>query len=259
MSHSFDAVNEKIAEAEFFLEKMVEAGSDWFSFRNYLSAFLSAARTSTLALQHFKDLPSFDDWYVVHREALKSDPLAKFMLDTRNDHVHGGPSPIAGASFYQGGATYQFRKQRDSVPNGDIVSVCRKHFIDLLSIVYDCYIVLGVHIDPQQYYTKEHFETMGRTIDQAELEIWGWVMESYIEEGFDEDDRWLELRTRVGECSINHLFNGYLGKVTPQPIMPDQFSDFEYTYEERGWVHIPAGFESREEFILYFSKQQDNP
>lgn len=254
MLYSFDAVDEKIAETEFFLAKMVEAGSDWFSFRNYLSAFLSAARTSTLALQRFKHIPGFDDWYANHREALKSDPLAKFLLETRNDYVHGGPNPIAGFSLHQDKATYHFQQQGKPVPEGGIVALCRRYFMNLLSIVYDCYVVLGIHIDPQQYYTKEHFEIMGKTIEQAETEVWGWVMESYVEEGLGVDDRWHELRSRVGECSINHLFNGYLGKITPQPVLPDWLSEIEYTPEERGWVHVPAGFQSIEEFVSSISE-----
>ena len=56
-------------------------------------------------------------------------------------------------------------------------------------------------------------------------------------------------RSRVGECKINHLFNGYLDKVTPQPILPDRIADFEYTEEERGWVYIPPGFKTIEEYI----------
>ena len=256
MSHTFDAVDEKIAETEFFLTKMIEAGGDWFSFRNYLSAFLSAARASTLALQRFRHVAGFDSWYKDHREALKSDPLAKFILETRNSHIHGGPSPIAGEKFYQGEAEYRFHEQDEYVPEGDIVSLCRKHFINLLSIIYDCYVVLGVHIDPQQFYTKEHFHLIGKTIEQAEVEIWGWVMESYIEEGLDDDDRWHELRGRIGECGINHLFNGYLGKVTPQPPIPDRIQDFDYTKEERGWLYIPAGFDSIEEFLSSISGQK---
>ncbi len=75
-------------------------------------------------------------------------------------------------------------------------------------------------------------------------------MESYIEEGFDVDERWLELRSYVGECTINHLFNGYLGKVTPQPKLPEHLLELEGSIEERGWVHIPAGFKSVEEYKL---------
>ena len=241
-------MDKKVAETEFFLGKMVEAGHEWFEFQCYLSAFLSAARTITLALQRFRHIPLFDDWYERYQDKLKGDPLAKFILETRNDHVHGGPSPVVGGMYYQGMATYQFC-ERNGFASDDIVSSCREHFITLLRIVYDCYVVLGVHIDPQQYYTREHFASMGKNIGQAEVEIWGWVMTSYIEDGFDEDDRWHELRGRVGQCQINHLFNGYLGVVTPQPPIPDHIRDFDFTDEDRGWVYIPPGFATIEDYI----------
>ncbi|MBL7971494.1 MAG: hypothetical protein JNL03_08235 [Prolixibacteraceae bacterium] len=74
----------------------------------------------------------------------------------------------------------------------------------------------------------------------------------------DEDDRWHELRGNVGECEINHLFKGYLNKITPQPIIPDRIQDFDFTDEERGWDYIPPGFETIEEyqssFLLNFLK-----
>lgn len=253
MSYSFDIVDQKVHETEFFLRKMIEAGSNWFEFSCYLTAYLSASRSITLALQRFKSIPGFEEWYESHQSALKSDPLAKFILEVRNDNVHGGPNPLVGGSFYGGISQYRFKEQ-DKLEHNDIVSCCRAHFIKLLEIVYDCYVVLGVHIDPQQYYTREHFASMGLTIDDAELEIWGWIMTSYIEEGFDEDDRWHELRGRVGECQINHLFNGYLNKVTPQPIIPDRIADFNFTDEERGWAYIPPGFTTIEEYLKSLDK-----
>jgi hypothetical protein len=124
--------------------------------------------------------------------------------------------------------------------------------VKLLEIVYDCYIELGKQIDPQQYFTKENFTTLGLDIDDAEIRIWGWVMTSYIEDGMDEDDRWHELRGKVGECGINHLFKGYLNKVTPQPILPDRISDFDYTDEDQGWDYVPPGFETIEEYQNIF-------
>lgn len=120
----------------------------------------------------------------------------------------------------------------------------------LLEIVHDCYVHLGIQIDPQQYYSKENYSG---TIDDAELEVCRWVCESLIEEGFDEDARWNELRGRVAECKINHLFFGYLGKSTPEPIMPEHYDDFAYTPEERGWLYPPAGFNSPDEFQAYIA------
>lgn len=244
----FDVVEEKVAETEFFLRKMAESNTDWFEFRCYHSAFLSAARTVTLALQRFKDLPGFDTWYGPHRQRLKGEPVAKLLLEARNSHVHGGPHPVRGSRIEAGRATYRF--DRNIVPDSaaharDVLSACFEHFALLLEVVHDFYLSpLGPEVDAQQYYTREHFEKLGKGIDDAEIEVWGWVMESYIEEGLDEDDRWHELRGQVGECSINHLFYSYLGRPTPQPFLPDHLQDFEYGPEDRGWVHVPAGYQS---------------
>lgn len=251
MNHNFDIVEQKISETEFFLRKMVEAGADYFAFQCFLSAYLAAARTSTLALQQFKHLDGFHDWYVKHQQRLKSNQLAKFFLDLRNEHLHGGPYPVAGGMFSNGKATYHFPKSGKSsdFQPADIVAACRNYFIGILEVIYDCYLVLGTQIDPQQHYTKEHFATQGRTIDDAEIEVCGWICTSFIEEGLEVDDRWRELRGQVGECTINHLFNSYLGRVTPQPNEPEHYRDFDFTPEERGWIHVPAGYSSIEEYL----------
>lgn len=256
MSYSFDIVDQKVNETEFFLKKMIEAESDWFEFSCYITAFLSASRSITLALQRFKFIPGFEEWYNPHQSILKADPLAKFFLDIRNDNVHGGPNPVAGGLFYHDKYEYRFKEQ-DKLEFNDIVSSCRAHFIKLLKIVYDFYVVLGVHIDPQQYYTREHFASMDLTIDNAEIEIWGWVMTSYIEENLDEDDRWHDLRGRVSESKINHLFNGYLNKVTPQPILPERIQDFDSTYEERGWTYIPPGYQNIKDYLESLKKMEE--
>lgn len=256
MSASFDVVDEKIAETEFFLGRMVEAGSDGFAFRCYLSAFLSAARSTTWALEKFAQLPGFETWYASHRERVGADPLAPFMIAVRNEHVHEGLSPLSGGSMYQGRISYHFRdvKRTKAMPS-DVVAACRAHFIAQLEIVYDCYIALGPHIDPQQYYTKEHFASLGKGIDHAECEVNGWIMESLVEAGWDEDERWHELRGRVGACQINHLFHGYLGKVSPQPLVPEHIADTDFTHEDRGWLYTPPGFSSISEYIASLGRQ----
>lgn len=250
MEHTFDTVDHKTAEAELFLAAMAKAGTDIFAFQCYLSAYLSASRTTTLALQQFKDIPNFESWYLSHRERLQSDPVAKYLLDLRNDHVHGGPYPIRGGTFHGDKAEYFFddRLGIPALEHQDIVSVCRQHFVTLLEIVLDCYVVLGSEIDPQQYFTKEHFTAMGRGVLQAECEVWGFERSSLSEEGYDEDARWHELRGHVSGCKINHLFYGYLGKTTPQPAEPEEYADFAFTPEDNGWLHVPAGFGALEDY-----------
>ena len=187
--------------------------------------------------------------------------------------MHGNDHPIAGGSFCNGKALYRFEdengrellyeeiagyagekyepklKSNYYVPDEDVLTACSKYFVMLLEIVYDCYVVLGSHVDPQQYYTKEHFASIGKDIEQAECEIYGWTCTSLIHEGYTEDNRWHHLRGKVGECKINHLFHAYLGKTTPKPVMPEHYRDSEYTPEEKGWVHIPAGYNSIEEYV----------
>lgn len=89
---------------------------------------------------------------------------------------------------------------------------------------------------------------MGRSIDDAEVEVWGWVMKEYLEDGWADDDRWDELRGHVDECQINHLFHAYLGKVTPKPRLPDYLEEIEPSPEDRGWIHVPAGYSSGAEY-----------
>lgn len=91
-------------------------------------------------------------------------------------------------------------------------------------------------------------DTLGRSIDDAECEVWGWVCTLLIEEDLSEDDRWHELRGHVDECHINHLFYSYLGMPMLQPALPDYLEEIEHTPEERGWIHVPAAYESIEAF-----------
>lgn len=250
MNHHFNTVDEKVAEAELFLQHMAEPKFAPALFNSYLSAFLSACRTITLALQQFKHIPRFMEWYEPHRNRLRTDPLARFFLEARNAHLHGGPSVAPRAMIQGGNVSYFFgRTESGDEPQEDALTVCRNYFLILLEIVYDCYVKLGVHIDPQQYFTKEHFAAQGRDIDHAEAESYGWIMESLIEEGWDEDGRWHELRAHVEASKINHLFYSYLGKPTPQPIEPEHFEDFAFTPEDKGWLHVPAGFQSIEEYM----------
>jgi hypothetical protein len=93
--NTWDTVDGKLAEAEFFLRQMASVAVGTFEFGCYLSAYLSSARTATFAFQRFTHIPGFAAWYEPHQARLKTNSLARFMLAVRNDHLHGGPYPIA--------------------------------------------------------------------------------------------------------------------------------------------------------------------
>lgn len=48
---TFDHVDDKLIEADFFINKMSEEEIGWFEMRCYFSAFVSSARSVTFALQ----------------------------------------------------------------------------------------------------------------------------------------------------------------------------------------------------------------
>jgi len=272
MSNTFDTVDNKVAETEFFWRKMRGVGWDMFAFRCYFSAFLASSRTVTLALQQFKHIPGFTDWYDPHRVRLARDPLARFFLEQRNLHIHGGKHPVSGGSMTANSVKYHFtdletleenraaicrlagveyvpeKVSPNVVPKTDVLSASRQYFTLLLEIVHDCYVVLGPHIDPQQHYTEEHFASMERDINCAEVELWGVVRSSLIDEGFTDEDRWVHVREHVAASNINHLFYMYLGKTTPSPSLPEGYSDFEEEEEIEGWNLVPAGYETIEEW-----------
>lgn len=81
------------------------------------------------------------------------------------------------------------------------------------------------------------------------------MCESLIDEGLTEDDRWHELRGHVKECKVNNLFYSYLGKVTPQPKEPEHYEDFAFTPDDKGWVKVPAGFKSREDYWKQYTER----
>lgn len=259
MSLAFDTIDEKIAETEFFLQRMCEAGIG-LEFKFYLSAFLSAARTTTLVLQRFDGaVPGFAAWYAPHQQRLAENSVARAFLQMRNEHIHGGPYPVRGAMTDGKRLEHYFltKSLKGSPELPHIVEACTEYFVQLLEVVYDCYVQLGKFFDPQQYYTKENHPS--GDIDVAECEVYGWICTSRIEEGYTEDDRWHELRGSVAECTINHLFRAYLDQVTPQPREPDHYADFAFSEEDKGWNHVPAGYNSVEDYRRTFRRFHSKP
>ena len=101
---SYDWVREKLAEAEFFAEKIAEARGDVFRVRCYFSAFVSAARSVTFALQFVAkgNVDGFEEWYEGRRIKLESDPLARFFVERRNEVQKRGSARIGKHSMTPG-------------------------------------------------------------------------------------------------------------------------------------------------------------
>lgn len=221
MRRSFSLVDHKVAEAAFFLGKIPDCGYDFFGVQCYVSAFASSTRSITFALQSvLSGLDVFAEWYEMRRQELRGDPLARFFHEFRRVNQHIGENLVNNISGGPGEPTrYWFTPTDDvpHVPNDDVHTSCKKYMVTITSLVYDCYIEFGPHIDGHQRYTEDYFWSIGKTITDAEEEIGfprGWTD---IGDSHAEAYRWQAIRDNVIGCEINHIFDEYLGKTTPIP------------------------------------------
>lgn len=223
MARSFQIVEYKTAESDFFLSKIEECsfGMKFFEARNYLSAFLSSTRSITFAIKaSIHDLPGFDDWYASHQAKLKASPVAKYFLESRNLSQKVGFYPITGAGTYKdetgvNRTLFHFapsiEKPNVEVPDTDVYSACLEYFTMLLEIVYDCYQVFGYDIDPDKYYTSENLNRLNISVEDIEEQLgfprgWTAVGGGTIEERIE------AIRKTRSIQGVDHILINRLGK-----------------------------------------------
>jgi len=175
---SFDLVEDKLAEAEFFLQKMASAGPNVFEVRCYFSAFASAARSVTFALQAvMSDVDGFVEWYAVKQEAIKRDALARFFVERRNESQKVGDTRIHQGTFHHDEhgnavARYFFAKAGPSDPFTPIeadVATAAARYLDLLRpLVADCRERFAWDLDPDLFFTEEGLRSRGLTVEDVE-------------------------------------------------------------------------------------------
>jgi hypothetical protein len=222
MPRSFGLVDYKVQEAEYFLlelrakSKSFNVGSIQFC----TSAFVSAARSITFAMQGcLKGHSVFDGWYKQQQESLRRDPLARFFQEFRTVTQHLGVNVVAagigGRDFHR----FYFMPCPDlpNVPSQDVLSACEAYFVSILSLVFDCYVLMGPVVNGQWYFTKEHFASRGLSIEDAEEEL-GFAR-GYTDIGQPDQDpyRWQLMRRQADGCLIEEQFSRWLGKQLPQP------------------------------------------
>ena len=224
MARSFGIVEEQLCEAEFFF-RLLRGSSPYSSdSRFYFGAFVSAARSVTLALQATMDgVSSFEPWYHSVQEELRADPLARFFKEVRDVSVHTGLNPLneVPLEHVREDLMSQSRDGRHShvivLPSlheesstvlADAVQASEEFFKSLIMIIYKCYEQFKFVVDPRWYYTHENFSAMGKTFEDAVVEFGFpriWV--SCAPEG---DRGWRALRQQQPPCQINHIFQEYL-------------------------------------------------
>jgi hypothetical protein len=232
---SFDLVDFKIMEADFFLKKLSQEATTPITCRFYFSAFTAAARSVTFCLQSvLSDLEGFKMWYEKRQIELSLNPVTKFFVEARNMAQKVGVVPIdrwVSKGIIDGKLQMEFYFASDHpdfgyLPNGEVGVTCVEYLKCLLNLVYDCYVDFGVEIDPHQHYTKANFLRIGKTIDDADEELMGVRGWTFIE-GWPEAYRWQAHRDQLPGCRIAHLFYEYLKIEVPKPPrLPNDQNDF---------------------------------
>ena len=232
MAYSFQVVEDKLLEAEFFLKQLGTTSSLDTEARYYFSAFVSASRSVTFALQKsLKGIDGFDGWYKSIREQLQTDPLVPYFCETRNQIVHTGINPLnqVNAKHLRDFISRQLRGEWSHVlvvsghygdssdDLADVNAASAEYFRSLVRVVFQCYKRFLTTVDARWYFTEEHFQTTGKTLGDALAELGfpsGWLK---AVPGGDEAAAWRVLRAQQPACQINDLFEGYLGEHIPDP------------------------------------------
>lgn len=227
MPRMFGLVDNKVQEADYFLGRILDPDRLFYGVEYDTVAFVAAARSITFAMQaSLSGIPEFDAWYPKKQKQMRDDPLAKFFHNFRRISQHVGDNAVVGGSYEDGKALYYFGSLPDlpEVPELDVASACTDYFKSTLEIVYECYVTFPALINGQWRFTKEHFASLGKTIEDAEEELgyprgWGNVS------GLDEDTRWVYMRKVADGCGIQNLFEEWLDKRVPHPDDEEEETD----------------------------------
>ncbi len=212
-SRGFYLVVDKVAETDFFLTQLKEYAQYLEEFGFYFSAFVSAARSITFSLQAvMSHYPGFQDWYLTRQEKLKQSELARFFVDLRNHIQKVGRIPIAHSGFMQDGlfSTSQvFVPIPDlkKVPEGEVVELCHKYFVEVIHIIGECYRDFDVYADPRVMFTRRGLDKLGWTIEDLGESLGfprGWTNVDW--DNNDKDEQRLKALSRYGGDELFEIF-----------------------------------------------------
>lgn len=231
MSRSFGIVEEKLREADFFLEAMCASDPISYAARFYFSAFISAGRSVTFAMQaSLSDVPAFQEWYKTAQQELKTDQFAPLFVELRNEVVHVGSNRLnqVTVEHLRQSLTQQMFQARPShfliIPNPakvgttelvDAVEISTTYLVSLVRVVFNCYSRFKTVVDPEWYFTSDHFKEMGKTFTDALVEL---GMPATWADNVDlGPDPFRLLRRQQPPCQVNDLFQKHLGQEIAGP------------------------------------------
>lgn len=215
----WDDLDTKVLEADFFLERMEEAGLDFFAVRCFFNAFVAAARSITFIVQaQLKHEPGFEEWYAAWQARLRADSLAQYFVRARNETQKIGAVPVqSGSSRWNPNgppSTKYFFGSGDGAPSSDVVSSCKQYLIALIELVLDRYTVFGPAVERPSFFSVSNLSRIGLSVEDIEEALGypkGWTAGA----GLTNDERLALLKNQVPESLIGRVFEKYLGRGLP--------------------------------------------
>jgi len=228
MARSISIVEYKVQQAHFFLEQLELSELNFFAAQCFTDAFVSACRSITFSMQSvINEVPGFKDWYSPRMDALKRDRISAFFNAYRTASIHIGDTVVRGGTSFRGADgkrhhQYFFMAIPDvaQVPSEDVLTICKSHFINLLSLVYDALATFLYQLDDRWYFTEDYFQKMGKSFDDAIAEV-GLPQEwatAATAAALSDSAIWRAIRsTQTVGCQLNDLFDRYLRKTIRGP------------------------------------------
>lgn len=169
--YPFWLIDGKLREADFFLEKLRNA-PDIDDARYYFSAFLSAARSVTFALQKcIGGMAHFDTWYEDRQKELKDHPTATYFKTIRDQVIHEGLNPLERHVRGVGGIIGSNFYLVEGAPEQDVVVAATSYMAILVRIAGEAYQRFWTSVDLPATFTTENLAARGQTIEDIEEEF----------------------------------------------------------------------------------------
>lgn len=224
---TFDHVDDKLFEADFFITKMELVDFDMFAIRCYFSAFVAASRTVTFAMQaSMNGIAGFDEWYTKIQSELRENPIARFFHECRTDNQHIGFNQVVGGVARGDKMQFWFGepeiRRYKNIPKSDVLTTCKMQMTTICGVVDGAYSQFGHEIDPDQRFTPSGLSKLGMSLDDLESYVgfpqgftdieWG---------GVNKDLHRLELlRKQIPGSAVKPLLVKYLGRELTYPTEP---------------------------------------
>lgn len=221
---TFDHVDNKVSEADFFIEKMEALDFNWFAMRCYFSAFVSSSRSVTFAMQaSMNGVDGFQEWYAKIQVELRENSIARFFHNCRTDDQKIGFNQIVGGIARNGKMIYRFGEpdpgRYEYIPESDVLTTCKIHMTTVCGVVDRAYSDFGLEIDPDQRFTPSGMAKLGLSLEDLEESL-GFPRGYTDIEWAGEDKNLLRLehlRKEIPGSGVKLLLSKYLGRELTYP------------------------------------------